>query len=57
MTKGIQIKFVLGVILSFVFLILDFTLTMGDTVFHLGPFIVGLLLISVVTDLKKKDDS
>ena len=54
MNHLIRIKFILGVILSFVFMFFDLIINTGNgLVMHLGPFIVGIIFVSAITSLIK----
>ncbi len=48
-----KIKFILAIILSFIFFIFDFYVETGVVVFHVGPMIISILFVNVVTDLNK----
>lgn len=50
-----KIKLTSGMILSIFFMFLDFNVTFGYRFYiHLGPFIVGIILVSLVMSMNQK---
>ena len=50
-----KFKFFLAIALSFLFFVFDFYVGTNVVVFHLGPMIVSILFVSIITDLIERD--